>query len=318
MSAYRIIPVAPPLYLIILVPPIRGFDHFISVWAHTGKPRFIVDTGPSVTADALLNALSKIECSAPDHILLTHIHMDHAGAIGDISAAFPGANVVCHEKAVPHLIDPEKLQAGTIQTLGDTGRAYGPIAPVPEDRLVDAARFTDKGITPVLTPGHAPHHVSFLTGNGILFAGEAGGVNIQFSRDSVYMRPATPPRFKLETTVDSIDRLIQVCPDTLCYSHIGIQPHAVELLKQHRDQLFFWHNVVADEVAKSQTDDLTDRCLKRLRTTDRLLSGLSRAAPDIFKREHFFIRNSIQGMIQYLIRDAADGAGSAGQPHIRD
>jgi glyoxylase-like metal-dependent hydrolase (beta-lactamase superfamily II) len=132
---YRIRKHSDRLSQILLSPPIDGFDDFISVWVYRGQESFIVETGPSSTAGALLAALKEIGLASPDYILLTHIHIDHAGGIGEIAAAFPGTPVVCHDIGRPHLIDPEKLWQGTVKTLGDTGRAYGPIKPVPEDRL---------------------------------------------------------------------------------------------------------------------------------------------------------------------------------------
>ncbi len=296
----RIITVSTGLYLIVLVPPIRGFDDFIGVWAHTAEPRFIVDTGPSVTAKPLLRSLDAIGFGTPEHILLTHIHLDHAGAVGEIAAAFPETPVICHASARPHLIDPEKLQVGTIKTLGETGRAYGPISPVPPERLVDADQVSAEGLKAIPTPGHATHHVSFLTSDGILFAGEAGGVNIAFSENDIYMRPATPPQFKLETTVASIDRLIDTDPAAICYGHLGKRAHAGFLLRRQIDQLFFWKEVVADERNGQDDPALADRCANRLLKTDTLIAGLSRVHRDTYERERFFIKNSIQGIAGYL------------------
>ncbi|MDY6904812.1 MAG: MBL fold metallo-hydrolase [Thermodesulfobacteriota bacterium] len=303
MQPDHIFPVLPDLYLIELAPPVKGFDNFIGVWAHTARPRFIVDTGPSVTAKALLTALAKINMEAPDYVLLTHIHMDHAGAAGEIARTFPDAAIVCHENAIPHLVNPEKLQAGTVKTLGDIGRAYGPMLSVPEERIVNVAGLNLSGLTALMTPGHAPHHVSFLTSDSILFAGEACGVNIQFSGDSIYMRPATPPRFRLETTMASIDKLIQAQPDIICFGHFGMQLHAVTLLKQHRDQLLFWKDMVVDELAAGNDKNLTERCVNRLLTEDPLLRGLNQAEASIRERERFFIHNSIQGIARYIVSD---------------
>ncbi|MDY6822998.1 MAG: MBL fold metallo-hydrolase [Thermodesulfobacteriota bacterium] len=300
MADYRIIPVAPPLYLVVLTPPIRGFDDFIGVWVHAAEPRFIVDTGPAVTADSLLAALAGIMTEEPDYILLTHIHMDHAGAVGDVAAALPDAVFVCHPRAIDHLVNPEKLQAGTIKTLGDTGRAYGPIKPVAPERLMDAEQFNHEHLDAILTPGHAPHHVSFLTSGGMLFAGEASGVNIRFAEDAVYMRPATPPRFKLETSVASLDRLIAAQPDTICYSHLGMRSRATDLLYQHREQLFFWKETIAKEMQTSNDQALEDRCAQRLLKTDPLLAGLAHADTAALGRETYFIKNSIQGIAGYL------------------
>ncbi|MEW6080072.1 MAG: MBL fold metallo-hydrolase [Thermodesulfobacteriota bacterium] len=298
--SYRIITWSDRLTQILLTPPIAGFDDFICAWVYRGPETFIVETGPSSTAGELVAALKEIGLTRPDFILLTHIHIDHAGGIGEIAAAFPGAPVVCHDMARPHLIDPEKLWQGTVKTLGDTGRAYGPIRPVPEDRLMSAQEFSTGSIRPVLTPGHAPHHVSFITADGIVFAGEAGGVCIDFHDTVDYLRPATPPKFRLETSAASIDLLVGESPETICYGHTAVRPGAVARLKKHREQLFFWKELIAGEIGKAEGDTLIENCVDRVTQADPLLKGLAFATEPARQRELYFIRNSIRGYIDYL------------------
>ncbi|MBW1892565.1 MAG: MBL fold metallo-hydrolase, partial [Deltaproteobacteria bacterium] len=122
------------LFLITLPPPIPGFNDFICVWLYKGSISFIVDVGPSVTVPDLIKALNDLDITCLDYIFLTHIHLDHAGGIGEIAEHFSLTPVICHAAAISHLVDPSKLVAGTIKTLGDTGRAYGPIKPVPKNR----------------------------------------------------------------------------------------------------------------------------------------------------------------------------------------
>ena len=155
MKTYSIRRPRPEVYRITLVPPMKGFDNFITAWVYRGKQALLVDTGPSVTADALLSALAEIGCR-PDMILLTHIHIDHAGGIGRVSNAFPDTPVICHAKAIPHLVNPEKLWQGTKQTLGAMAEAYGPIDPVPETRLMNAADLPRDLCRPVMRPCSTP------------------------------------------------------------------------------------------------------------------------------------------------------------------
>ncbi len=199
------------LYLISLQVPIDGFKGFIGAWVHTGNPMVVVDVGPAVSAPQLLAALAELGSQSPDLILLTHIHIDHAGGIGRVAEAFPRATVVCHPKGADHLIDPERLWQGSLKTLGDVAKAYGPIAPLATWQLFPAYRPIHPGIAAIDTPGHAAHHYSFLL-DDLLFAGEAGGVNLPLEDNRVYLRPATPPRFFLETSLDSIDKLLAVEP----------------------------------------------------------------------------------------------------------
>ncbi|MCP4694015.1 MAG: MBL fold metallo-hydrolase, partial [Desulfobacterales bacterium] len=91
------------LGLITLTPPIPGFDDFIAAWLYKGEDAtFVVDVGPSATADGLLNALEELGVKRLDYILLTHIHLDHAGAAGEMTRRFPDARIVCHKAGIPH------------------------------------------------------------------------------------------------------------------------------------------------------------------------------------------------------------------------
>ncbi len=286
---------------ITLSPPMAGFDNFICSWLYRGAETFLVDPGPAVTTGDLLTALRDLGMEQLDFILLTHIHIDHAGGIGEISAAFPEAPVVCHEKAVPHLKDPEKLWQGTVKTLGETGRAYGKISAVPAARLLVVTELAAETVRPLITPGHAPHHVSYLTREGEMFAGETGGVNLAAGEARRYLRPATPPRFHLETAVASLDKLRAENPRLLCYGHTEWSADAAGLLEKHKEQLFFWRDCIAAELNKSGgTPEPVEPCLEHLLQVDPLLKHFPDLSPAVARRERYFLRNSIKGFLGYL------------------
>lgn len=190
----NIIEIAPGLSLIPLDQDIPGFGSFIGSWLYKGEKTFLVDVGPAATVPLLIRALESVGVKSLDAILLTHIHIDHAGGIGDLVSRFPDTPVVCHNSGIPHLSDPSRLWKGSVKTLGDVARSYGPIRAVPGALLRDAAQFHDHGIKCFMTPGHAPHHVSYLIGS-YLFAGEAGGCYSELPDGTFCLRPATPPRF---------------------------------------------------------------------------------------------------------------------------
>jgi glyoxylase-like metal-dependent hydrolase (beta-lactamase superfamily II) len=180
--------------------------------------------------------------------------------------------------------------------------AYGPIRPVAENRLLDATRLHNELISPILTPGHAAHHLSFQT-EKYLFAGETGGVHIALPENRFYLRPATPPRFFLETALQSVDALIACRAKTICYGHFGIQKDAVKMLKIHRNQLLFWEECIKDEMNHHQAhraEDQITACLKRLLKEDPLMATFNQLPPDIQKRETYFLQNSISGYIGWL------------------
>lgn len=298
--AYHHTTITDTIDKIALSPPMAGFENFICCWVYRGKETFIVDPGPAVTTAALLQALADLGITALDYILLTHIHIDHAGGVARVSDAFPDAPVVCHKIAIPHLTDPEKLWQGTVKTLGDTGRAYGKILPVPEHRLLDAETLSATSVRSIITPGHAPHHVSYITTDGTLFAGETGGVNIAFSSASTYLRPATPPRFHMETAMGSLDRLIAENPKIYCYGHTNWSTAGTELLKTHKEQLLLWETIISEEMAGGDEDSLMDRCRHRLCDEDALMADMVMANEAVAEREQYFLGNSIKGFIGYL------------------
>jgi len=236
------------LYRITLFPPIPGFANFISVWLYKGPPCFIVDIGPSVTIPQLITALKSLEVYRIDYLFLTHIHIDHAGGAGDFLHFFPETPVIVHPEGISHLIDPSRLWKGSVEVLGEIAKAYKPIKPVPENLLMDVNQFHSYPVEPILTPGHSAHHISYQF-EDILFAGEAAGVNLSEAAGQAYLRPATPPRFFLETFVQSLDRLLDRNTDLICYGHWGakesgrewmggnVEPSPVEIVIQHAGQI---------------------------------------------------------------------------------
>lgn len=293
--------IAPDLFLIPLPVPIRGFQGFITSWIYTGGPVIVVDVGPSAAAESVLGAMAEIGISQPDAILLTHIHLDHAGGIGNILKRLPRTPVVCHSKAVDHLIDPQRLWEGSLKTLGDVAQRYGPMTPVDPSRVIPADQLAIPGIKAVATPGHAVHQYSFII-NDLLFAGEAGGVCIGLGQGEFYMRPATPPRFFMETCIESIERLISLAPGRICYGHVGIQDHAVEMLTAHKEQLLLWHGLIKPWVDDDPDIDKVreDACLDHLLASDPFLSGFTALTDSAQERERFFLRNSLRGYWGYL------------------
>jgi glyoxylase-like metal-dependent hydrolase (beta-lactamase superfamily II) len=287
------------LFLITLPPVSPGFENFIGVWLYRGEINFIVDVGTSSTADALLGAIREAGVERLDYIFLTHIHVDHAGAIGEIAARFPGTPVVCHRDGIPHLADPEKLWKGTIKALGKIADAYGPVKPVSSDRLYDALLLDNCPVMPVMTPGHSIHHISYIY-KDCLFAGEAGGVYYRLPSGRGYMRPATPPKFFRDLALESIDMLVSKSPEKICYGHLGLKDNAVLMLKEHKKQLYLWENIIRNEMSRFSDNDLIPRCMRILLAKDPLLTGFFSMNEDMKEREKIFFANSIKGFADYI------------------
>ncbi len=291
--------VADGVYQVVLTPPLDGFADFISAWVVVGPPSFLVDVGPGSTADQLMRGLEILGVARLDYLLLTHIHLDHAGAAGAVSRRFPEARVVCHAKGIPHLVDPTQLWEGSRNVLGPIAEGYGPLDPIPAERFIAAQEFHDEGISTLLTPGHAVHHVSYLTDRG-LFAGEACGVRYQLGDGRAYLRPATPPRFFLDVALASVDALMAHSPSRMMIGHFGMVGDGVSLLKRHREQLLFWEEWLARMAGRHSAAELLEVCAEGLLAEDPCLADFSAFSEPAKRRERYFLKNSINGFLGWV------------------
>ena len=301
MEIYNI---TPNLKLLNLQPPIPGYGKFIGAYLFCGEKNAVIDVGPKAAIPNLLHALTELNLSPNeiDYIILTHIHIDHAGGVGTAAREMSRAKVLAHSRAVPHLVDPTMLWQNSLKTLGELAIEYGEIEPVPEHRIIAATDQMEldlgSGLTLeiYLTPGHAPHHISiFDKSNGVLIAGEAAGVCAEGT-----IRPTTPPPFKLEETLSSIDKLIKLKPQKLCYGHFGCYDNGVERLKAYRQKLLDWHKTVG---AAAKAGKAPEDILILLREKDKSLSYLDHLDRDEYTREFILLINSIKGLAGSVQKD---------------
>jgi len=271
------------------------YYRFISAWLYRdGKETFLIDPGPTCTVPALFDALLERGVERLDWILLTHIHMDHAGGIGHVVKRFPEARIVCHEKAVPHLVDPSRLWKGSLKVLGRVAEIYGPIKPVPEGNIICTDTIPAAGgIRVIPTPGHAAHHQCFVMGDR-LFCGELFGIFHELPQD-FYIRPATPPVFVLEDCLESFDRIQPHAGRIVCFGHYGTYPDGATILSAARRQLKLWVDVV-----RSHPDDPNNEAIiAELLEKDPVYARLDRLPPQVQQRERYFTENTITGIRQY-------------------
>ena len=224
----------------------------------------LVETGSQSSVPALLAALEEHGVSAGSlaGVAVTHIHLDHAGGVGDVARAFPQATVYVHEKGARHLVDPERLVRSANLVYGDLlDTLYGRLDPTPADRIHVLADGEDIVIGPgrVLTtidsPGHAKHHLALHdSDSGIIFAGDAVGVRLP---DIGILRPSTPPAdFDLEAACTSIGKFRDRSPAGVALAHYGLLPEPLAMLDEAEETLRQWAG--AAEQAWQQGKDIAE------------------------------------------------------------
>jgi glyoxylase-like metal-dependent hydrolase (beta-lactamase superfamily II) len=288
------------IFLVDLDLPRPGFHHFISSWIiKRGDQAIVIDPGPSSTIATLLNALAEMGIKGIDYILLTHIHLDHAGGCGDLLRTYPDPIVVCHPQAVPHLSNPERLWQGSVKVLGDLARAYGLPSPVNRELICSEGDIHWQGYTiqSLETPGHASHHLCFFSGD-LVFAGEVAGVRVPFG-NKPYLRPATPPPFRSEIALKSISMVTERGPQIILYGHYGLTGDAVNMLKIGQGQIRLWLTIIEERVNKGLNLN-EEKILGEILAKDPYLSAFYQLESDIRERESYFIRNSIKGMVEFV------------------
>jgi glyoxylase-like metal-dependent hydrolase (beta-lactamase superfamily II) len=219
--------------------------------AHLGRERVIgaylfdtadgpalFDCGPSTCVSTLRRRLAGRGLALEDvrHLLLSHIHLDHAGAAGVLVREHPGLQVHVSPVGAPHLVDPSRLEKSARRLYGDEfDTLWGELAPVPAENVHEVGDHV-LGLECFPSPGHASHHVCYLGADGTLYAGDAAGVRIQPSR--FVLPPTPPPDFDLETWETTLDELERRAPGRLALIHFGVAeevgPHLAELRKRLR------------------------------------------------------------------------------------
>lgn len=260
-----------------------GVPRVIGAWVVDGV---VIDPGPTSCLSSLLEGL---DGERPRALLLTHIHLDHAGASGSLVRRWPDLEVYVHERGAPHMADPEKLLKSARMLYGeDMDRRWGEMVPVPEPNLrvlSGGEALFDGAFEVAYTPGHASHHVSYLHDDGTAFVGDTGGVRIASS--SLTVPPSPPPDIDVEKWHASIEHIAAWKPRRLVMTHFGasddVEAQLAELsarlddwaaLARDQDMDAFVSNVRA-EIAEHADPELLDT-YEQAAPADQLYAGLER------------------------------------------
>jgi len=275
---------------------------------HLGRPKVIgcylvetsdglalQDCGPATCVPELKKGLAERELELHDlrHLLLSHIHLDHAGATGTLVREHPELQVHVSEIGAPHLVDPERLERSARRLYGDEfDRLWGELVPVPEANIHTVGDEV-LGLECFPTPGHASHHVCYLDDDGTLYAGDAAGVRIQPSR--AVLAPTPPPEFDLATWQKTLDEIERRAPERLALIHFGVaddpEPHIADL----RARLERWTTWVGDGMSRD----------------DFISAGQEDLGPDRDAYEHAMpLWQSYAGLERYWQKRLEDTAGA--------
>jgi glyoxylase-like metal-dependent hydrolase (beta-lactamase superfamily II) len=233
-----------------------------SVVMHGPGGAAIIDPGPSSTLPALRAGLERAGIALTDvrDILLTHIHLDHAGATGTLVRENPALRVYVHENGAAHMADPSKLIASATRLWGDEmDRLWGEMRPVPAERLVvlrgeERLAAGGRDLDVAYTPGHASHHVSYFSGDtGIAFVGDTAGVRLQEGRFN--LPPTPPPDIDLEAWRDSLARIAAWHPGSLFVTHFGPYSPVAAHLTEMADHLELTSGLARTSLGREGSDE---------------------------------------------------------------
>ncbi|MDW8064303.1 MAG: MBL fold metallo-hydrolase [Anaerolineae bacterium] len=270
---------------------------------YDGREAALVETGPTSTAERLLEGLQTVGVppEAVRHLIVTHIHLDHAGASGTLIQRFPWAKVYVHPAGAPHLADPSRLIASAARIYGDRIESlWGKVIPVPVDHLVivfDGERLRVAGHTLIAfdTPGHARHHHAFLDETtGLLFTGDIAGVRMPGIR---YVRPPTPPpELDLEAWSASIARLRALNATGLCLTHFDVYRQDIEWHWEDLERrLWDWGH----QIREMMEEDLEEtEIVRRLRARADAELREAGAEPEFYDVAASY-ENTVAGYLRY-------------------
>jgi glyoxylase-like metal-dependent hydrolase (beta-lactamase superfamily II) len=276
----------------------------------------LVETGTAPSAPVVRDALAQLGVGAADlaTVVVTHIHLDHAGGAGDIAAMFPAARIVVHQRGARHLADPSKLMASARLVYGDAlDRLFGVLAPVPAGRIValEDTGTIDLGggrrLDSYYSPGHAKHHVGLAdSATGDLYVGDAAGVYIPETGD---LRPATPPPdFDLDTALGSLRTFAALRPARLMFSHYGPVGDVAQTLERSAEEIRVWVDQTRQaRVAGLDLDHAVAMVAERVR--DRYAAYRPGVAPAIVEKFERISSTSgnVGGIMHWLDKQESPG-----------
>ncbi len=287
----------------------NGYTGTIGVFLVPSKAKdgafLLVETGPASTLSNVEQGINQagFNLEKLSDILVTHIHLDHAGAAGVLSSLY-GARVYIHQVGVKHLLDPSKLIASAKRIYQEKMSDWGEMLPVASKQLTavkdgDNLNLLGHDIKVIYTPGHASHHVCYLFDEGIMFTGDAAGVKVM---GSSIIRPALPPpEVNLEAWEDSLTKMAKFKPDRLMLTHFDEVTNAKEHFSKVKEANGTWAEVI---LAGMQSDEDDANLAKRIRALSLAEFEADKASSDIIHRHQVISSDemTVAGLKRYWLK----------------
>ena len=298
----RVTRIEEHIHLIDLEP--AGVEDLIASYVLKGNRVGIIESGPSSTVQNLLSGLKELNVKTEDvaYVAVSHIHLDHGGGAGILLKHLPRAKLIVHPRGAPHMVNPEKLWNQATQVLGERiTRIYGRPEPVPQERIITAAdgMVIDLGddvkLKVVETLGHASHHLSYYDklSDGI-FTGDSAGIYVD-KADVVV--PTSPPPFRLDIALASIDKMIRLKPKSLYYTHFGKGTDAVERLRMYKEQLKLWARIAKEGIERGEDLKMISR---RIFENDKAVQKAADFIKDNPVLSVTVLNESVEGVMRFV------------------
>jgi len=278
-----------------------GRPGVVAAYIIRGKESALIDMGYASSVPTVLEAIqeSSLSSGGIDYLLPTHVHLDHAGACGELAQVYPNASIRVHPKGEPHLVDPSRLWGGVRELFGgELAKLYGKpqriessrVKPIGDGEEINLGNGLS--LRSVWTPGHASHHLSYYLERGDVFTGDAVGITYPAFPTLI---PTTPPTsFNLESAVESLLRIGKLSPKRFFTPHYGIVENAQHSIDTNIRSLRDWGSRVEAMLQSGiSIEEMTSTLTQRIATLDRSL----RPMPDYAQMS---IRISVFGMVRYL------------------
>ena len=243
-----------------------------SVYLINEEKKALIDTGPTTSLSVVLDGIKRagVRSEDIDYIIVTHIHLDHAGGAGVIIRDMPHAQVLVHHRGAKHLVNPAKLIGSAIEAQGEeTMVKHGEVVPIAAERVKpvyegDVLKLGEKqDLRFIDAPGHAPHELCiYESRNNGLFAGDAVGMSV--AENEILLLDAPPPSFDAELCIDTLERLMKLKATMIYFAHFGVSDKVQENLRSAIGRLQVWDDIITEAVKEDGFEAAAERIMAQV------------------------------------------------------